>query len=235
MELGIVPIIIIGLILFVIILIISNYPLIRLYGIASINNLPITFIEFIMMRLRNNYNEFEFIVESALFIKKAQIDVNIYELESHSHAGGNAKAVAFAFVFAKKEKIDADLKLICMLDLAGKKLDECLIDCVKPVEFNSDTVTFKSKDGRNYNISIKASFLKDIKKILGGADNQSLVNKIFDFIGNKISNSDSKIDPIALEKEIMDENFSNGFASNIKEIKILAKIQDWIQWILLII
>ena len=217
MELGIAAIVIIGLIFFVVI--ISNFTMIKLYIVAREINLPITFLDIIFMKVRKV--DYQTILEMAIFLKKSQIDVSLSDLEAQYLAGGNIRAVAFALYNAKRGKINTSFKQICAFDLAGRNAEECIKECLVPVDFNSDTVNLESKNGRNYKVSIKATFLKDINKLLGGADNQSLVNKIFDFIGSKIADSDSVIDPKVLEKEILDESFSKGFASNVKKIEII--------------
>ena len=190
---------------------------------ARSNGCPITLIELISMKIRKI--PAEIIVEAAICLKKAQIDVSTSDLEAHYLAGGHVKEVALGLVAAKKVNINTNFKMLTAIDLCGRDVIQMIDDCCKePVAFNSDTVSFTSKDGKEHRVSVNVTLLKNINKIIGGKGDQNLINKIFDFIGAKIAECDSNnrasIEPSVLEKEISDAGFSKEFISDIKSIKI---------------
>ena len=193
------------------------------YILARSCGYPIQIIELLGMKIRKV--DAHTIIKSAVLLKQAGINIDILNLESHWLAGGNVEKVASAMVEAQKSGIDYNFNRFTAIDLAGRDVLQCVKECTEPIDFNSDYVVFQSKDGINYSVSINITIQKDICRIVGGRDEQSLINDIFSYMGEKINNCDSSnknsIEPSTLEKEIMKKNFGSAFA--IKSLKINIK------------
>ncbi len=195
----------------------------KTYLIARSCNYPVQLMELLGMKIRKV--DAQAVIKAAVLLKQAGINIDLPNLEGHWLAGGNVEKVASAMVKAKEVGIDYNFNRFTAIDLAGRDVLQCVKDCMEPIDFNSDYVVFQSKDGINYSVSINITIQKDICRIIGGKDEQTLINDIFSYIGEKINNCDSSnkssIEPYTLEKEIMKKNFGSAFA--IKSLKINIK------------
>ena len=189
------------------------------YFYAKSSGIKIDLKTLFFMRIR--HIEIMPIINSAAIFHKAEINIDISDIEMQYLAGGHVENLAKAFAIAKKANIDTSFKQLAAIDLCGRDVLQSVKECLEPVVFNSDYVSFKSRDGKEYRVSINITLLKNINKIVGGAENQALIDKIFDYIGITISkNTSESLNPRLLEEEILKEDFSKNFSSYIKSIKI---------------
>ena len=161
------------------------------------------------------------ILNAAAIFQKAGIKIDLIDIESQYLAGGHVENLAKAFAVAKKANIHTNFKQLAAIDLCGRDVLQSVKECLEPIVFNSDYVSFKSRDGKEYRVSINLTLQKNINKIIGGADNQALIDKIFDHIGVAISkNTSESLNPRLIEEEILKEDFSKIYSSEIKSLKI---------------
>ena len=191
----------------------------KAYFIGLSAKYPISIFELIGMRIRK-IDPIP-IVNAGVIFRNSGMNIDVREIESHYLGGGHVENVAKAFAELKKVGIDTSFKQLAAIDLCGKDIMQSIEDCIQPVDFNSDYVSYKSLDGKDFRVSINITLQGNINKIIGGALNQALIDKIFDYIGQVISkrNSDT-ISRSLLEEEIMKESFSEGFSSDIKSLRI---------------
>ena len=189
------------------------------YSFAKSSGIQIDMKSLIFMKIR--HIELMPILNSAVIFQKAGIDIDLTNIESQYLAGGHVEDLAKAFAVAKKANIDTSFKQLAAIDLCGRDVLQSVKECLEPVVFNSDYVSFKSRDGKGYRVSINITLQKNINKIIGGAENQALIDKIFDYIGITISkNTSESVNPRLLEEEILKEDFSKIYSSDIKALKI---------------
>ena len=189
------------------------------YFFAKSSGIQIDMKTLVFMKIRRI--ELMPIINAAAIFQKAGINIDLIDIESQYLAGGHVENLAKAFAVAKKANIDTNFKQLAAIDLCGRDVLQSVKECLEPIVFNSDYVSFKSRDGKEYRVSINLTLQKNINKIIGGAENQALIDKIFDYIGVTISkNTSESVNPRLLEEEILKEDFSKNFSSYIKSIKI---------------
>lgn len=217
------PLIILLLLFFVIIIAFFLYfaPL-NLFFKAKSAGLNIEIFDLIGMRIRRS-NPYE-IVNPAILLKKSGIYIDIRDLEGLYLAGGHCLLVAQAMILAKENNIDVSFKNLVAIDLAGRNPVRSLKDCIPEHIINSNTETFKSKEGKEYKVSFTLKAKPNINKMVAGCcgGKEELINSIFDYIEERIANSDSliEINSTNFSKDILKENFSKDCVFDIKEIKI---------------
>ena len=185
------------------------------YFFAKSSGIQIDIKTLVLMRLRSI--ELMPIINAAAIFHKAGLNIDLIEIESQYLAGGHVEKLAKAFAVAKKANIDTSFKQLAAIDLCGRDVLQSVEECLEPVVFNSDYVSFKSRDGKGYRVSINLTLQKNINKIIGGAENQALIDKIFDYIGVTISNNTSEsLNSRLLEEEILKEDFSRNFSQLVR-------------------
>ena len=193
-----------------------------LFFYAKSQGLKIELKDLIAMRFRK-CDPYE-IVNPAILLSKKGININIADLERHYLAGGHCFLIAQALIIAKENKIEVSFNTVTAIDLSGRNPVISVKDCIKEHILNSNTEIFKSKEGKEYKVSFTLKAKININKIIGGCcgDGQDLINSIYDYIEERITNSDyfNDINPDNLSKDILKENFSNRSVFDIKEIKI---------------
>ena len=194
----------------------------KTYFLAKSSGLNVCMTILLGMRIRKV--DPDLIVKTAIILHKAGADVGMADIEAHYLAGGHIEEIAKAFLEAKKSNIDVNFKVLTAIDLCGRNVVQAIKLCSELKNFNSDYVSFKSKDGKQYRVSINITLRFNLHKIIGGKDDQALIDKIFEYIGKRISDSDSEsseaISSNALEKEILQDSFSEGFCCDINSLKI---------------
>jgi uncharacterized protein YqfA (UPF0365 family) len=194
----------------------------KTYFLAKNSGLNVSMAYLAGMRIRKV--DPDLIVKSAIISHKAGADVSLEDIEAHYLGGGHIEEIAKAFLEAKKLNIDVSFKVLSAIDLCGRNVVQAIKQCSELKNFNSDYVSFKSKDGKEYRVSINITLRFNLHKIIGGKDDQALVDKIFEYIGKRISDSDSEsseaISSNALEKEILQDSFSEGFCCDIESLRI---------------
>jgi uncharacterized protein YqfA (UPF0365 family) len=194
----------------------------KTYFLAKNSGLNVSMAYLAGMRIRKV--DPDLIVKSAIISHKAGADVSLEDIEAHYLGGGHVEEIAKAFLEAKKLNIDVSFKVLSAIDLCGRNVVQAIKQCSELKNFNSDYVSFKSKDGKEYRVSINITLRFNLHKIIGGKDDQALVDKIFEYIGKRISDSDSEsseaISSNALEKEILQDSFTEGFCCDIESLRI---------------
>ncbi len=208
--------------LVVIIAIILPFIPLKLFFDAKSAGIKIEITDLISMRIRK-CNPYE-IVNTAILLKKSGIDIDLASLESLYLGGGHCLLVAQAMILAKENNIEVSFKNLVAIDLAGRNPVRCLKDCIPEHILNSNTETFKSKEGKEYNVSFTLKAKLNINKMVGGCcgGEEELLNSIFGYIEERITTSDGLIgiNPTDLSKVILKEDFSKDCVFDIKEIKI---------------
>ena len=104
--------------LFILISLLYYFCPISLLIIAKREGLKLSPTQLISMRIRK-VNPYP-IVEAAINLHKAGIEVDVGLLESHALSGGHLNKVANVLIAAKKENREITFMDVCALDLTGK-------------------------------------------------------------------------------------------------------------------
>lgn len=156
---------------------------------AIISGAPIEASKLIAMKMRKV--DLRLVVVAYITAKRAGLELDITDLETHVLAGGNIDNVVKAMISASKANVPLNLDLAMGLDLAGRNVQEVVKNCVSPKIIESPTITAFAKDG--YKITAKASItiLANIKRVLGGADENTISLRVAEALSSTIGSATS--------------------------------------------
>ena len=118
------------------------------------------------------------IVNIYVFSKQAKYDLTIDEIFTHIEAGGNMESVLKACIVANESQIDLPLKLAQSLDLSGSNVLEVVQSCIVPKQYETNDITAICKDGIEVKIRLKYTLRSNLKRFLGGVDQNTLLSRI---------------------------------------------------------
>ena len=189
---------------------------------AVVSKAPISASKLIAMKMRKV--DLRLVVVAYITAKRAGLDLDITELETHVLAGGNIDNVVKAMISADKANVPLTLNLAMALDLAGRNVQEVIKNCITPKIVDTPMVTAVAKDG--YQIKAKASvtLLANIKRVLGGADENTISLRVAEALSSTIGSATSHSavieNPDVISDVIMKKGLDIETAYEIKSLDI---------------
>jgi len=157
--------------------------------------------------------------------------VHTRSLEAHYLAGGNVPNVIKALIAAQRAKIDLDWQTAQAIDLAGRDLLEAVrtsvypkvIDCPDPKK-NSGTLDAMAGDGIQLKARARVTVRTNIKQLVGGATEETIIARIGQGIVQAIGSTNSyKIvleNPDQISKTVLGQGLEAQTAYEIVSIDI---------------
>ena len=154
---------------------------------ALIAGAPIKMNKLVAMKMRKE--DLSKIVLAYITASRAHLKLTIEDVETHVLAGGNIDNVVRAMISAQNAGISLTLTNAMTLDLAGKNVSQVVQDCITPKIVETPMVTAMAKDG--YQISAKANITlrSNIKRIIGGADENTIINRVAEALSSTIGSA----------------------------------------------
>ena len=156
---------------------------------ALVSNVRMSLIQLIVMRWRKVPPRE--IVDAMITGTKAGLDLNANQLEAHYLAGGRVRKVVNALVSAQKANIPLDFKMATAIDLAGRDVFEAVQMSVNPKVINTPPVTAVAKDGIQLIAKARVTVRANIKQLVGGAGEETVLARVGEGIVSSIGSSDS--------------------------------------------
>ena len=189
---------------------------------AQASGVKIGIIDLIAMRLRKVPPSV--IVNAMITAQKAGIHVEKDFLEAHYLAGGNVIKVVNALVSADKANIDLTFKDATAIDLAGRDVLEAVQLSVNPRVIESPPVTAMAKDGIQLVAKARVTVRANIKQLVGGAGEETILARVGEGIVSSIGSSDThKLvleNPDSISKTVLGKGLDAGTAFEILSIDI---------------
>ena len=218
MEIGIIALIVF-VSLFAIWLIFYFIP-VGLWFSALVSGVRISLLQLILMRWRKVPPST--IVSSMIESTKAGLELNPNELEAHYLAGGNVTNVVHALVSAQKANIMLDFKMATAIDLAGRDVFEQV--AVNPKVINTPPVAAVAKDGIQLIAKARVTVRANIKQLVGGAGEETVLARVGEGIVSSIGSAQShKIvleNPDSISRVVLEKGLDAGTAFEILSIDI---------------
>lgn len=218
MEIGILSLVII-----VIILILFFYfiPL-GLWISALASNVKVSVISLVGMRLRKVPPSI--IVNSLITAHKAGLKIDQDALEAHYLAGGNVVRVINALISADKANIDLGFQSATAIDLAGRDVLEAVHLSVNPRVIESPPVSAIAKDGIQLIAKARVTVRANIKQLVGGAGEETILARVGEGVVSAIGSADSHKsvleNPDTISKTVLAKGLDSGTAFEILSIDI---------------
>lgn len=211
---------IIGAVLFV--LVFLYFIPVGLWISAIASGVPIGIFNLVAMRLRKVPPAV--IVNAMITAYKAGVPVKTDMLEAHYLAGGNVVRVVNALISADKANIGLTFNECTAIDLAGRDVLEAVQLSVNPRVIVSPPVAAVAKDGIQLIATARVTVRTNIKQLVGGAGEDTILARvgegIVSSIGSAASHKQVLENPDSISKVVLDRGLDAGTAFEILSIDI---------------
>ena len=149
------------------------------------------------------------IVNNYIKAKKAGVDITIAQIENHMQAHGNIELVINALIAASSANLqDLDLKTAIAVDLSGRDINDAVKHCIMPQIIQINDITAIAKNGIEVSISVKVTLRVNLKRIIGGALEETIIARISEgimtIVGNATTHNEILERPNLITKTIID-------------------------------
>ena len=193
-----------------------------LWFTALISGAHISLLQMILMRWRKI--PVSAIVSSMIEGTKAGLKLNPNSLEAHFLAGGNFRNVVHALVSAQKAGINLNFEEATAIDLAGRDVFEAVQMSVNPKVINTPPVTAVAKDGIQLIAKARVTVRANIRQLVGGAGEETVLARvgegIVSSIGSSVSHKSVLENPDFISRVVLEKGLDAGTAFEILSIDI---------------
>jgi len=149
------------------------------------------------------------IVNNYIKAKKAGVNITIAQIENHLQAHGNIELVINALIAASSANLkDLDLKTAIAVDLSGRDINEAVKHCIMPQIIQINDITAIAKNGIEVTTSVKITLRVNLKRIIGGALEETIIARISEgimtIIGNAATHNEILERPNLITQKIME-------------------------------
>ncbi len=215
---------IVGIIIIVVFLFLFFYYVpFMLWINAKVVGVSISLLQLFLMRIRKVPPGK--IVNCMIEAHKADIrEVTRDGLEAHYLAGGHIERVVHALVSASKANIDLSFQMATAIDLAGRDVFEAVQMSVNPKVIDTPPVTAVAKDGIQLIAKARVTVRANIKQLVGGAGEETVLARVGEGIVSSIGSSESHKsvleNPDSISKLVLRKGLDAGTAFEILSIDI---------------
>jgi uncharacterized protein YqfA (UPF0365 family) len=190
---------------------------------ARVSGVRISLMQLVLMRIRKV--PVSTIVQAMIEAHKAGLhEVTRDDLEAHYLAGGNVEKVVHALVSASKANIDLGFKMATAIDLAGRDVFQAVQMSVNPKVIDTPPVTAVAKDGIQLIAKARVTVRANIKQLVGGAGEDTVLARVGEGIVSSIGSSESHKqvleNPDSISKLVLRKGLDSGTAFEILSIDI---------------
>ena len=213
--------VIVGLIIFLAVF--FHYVPFMLWLSAKVSGVRISLLQLFLMRIRNVPPST--IVQAMIEAHKAGLEnITRDSLEAHYLAGGNVERVVHALVSASKASIELTFQMATAIDLAGRDVFEAVQMSVNPKVIDTPHVTAVAKDGIQLIAIARVTVRANIKRLVGGAGEDTVLARVGEGIVSSIGSAESHKavleNPDSISKLVLKKGLDAGTAFEILSIDI---------------
>ena len=172
------------------------------------------------------------ILDAKIMLVQARIEgITTRDIEAHFLAGGRVQRVVQALISANRAGIELDFRTASGIDLAGRDVLEAVkasvtpkvIDCPNPASGKTE-IAAVAKDGIQVLAKARVTVRTNIKRLVGGAGEETIIARvgegIVSTIGSKASHKDVLENPDSISKNVLAKGLDAGTAFEIVSIDI---------------
>ena len=190
---------------------------------AVVSGVHISLVQLFLMRIRKVPPTK--IVNCMIEAHKAGLtDVKRDGLEAHYLAGGHIERVVHALVSASKAGIELTFQMATAIDLAGRDVFEAVQMSVNPRVIDTPPVTAVAKDGIQLIAKARVTVRANIKQLVGGAGEDTILARVGEGIVSSIGSAESHKqvleNPDSISKLVLSKGLDDGTAFEILSIDI---------------
>ncbi len=195
---------------------------VALWFSALVSGVRISLIQLVLMRWRKVPPQI--IVNAMIASKKAGIDLKRDDLEAHYLAGGQVKRVVDSLISADKANMGLEFNTATAIDLAGRDVFEAVQMSVNPKVIDTPPVTAVAKDGIQLIAKARVTVRANIRQLVGGAGEETVLARVGEGVVSSIGSSDSHKsvleNPDSISKVVLSKGLDAGTAFEILSIDI---------------
>ena len=217
-----VPLILLGVIIVLLFLFLHFVPIL-LWISAKVSGVHISLVQLVLMRIRHVPPHV--IVRAMIEAHKAGLNnITRDELEAHYLAGGHIERVVHALVSASKANIDLAFQMATAIDLAGRDVFQAVQMSVNPKVIDTPPVVAVAKDGIQLIAKARVTVRANIRQLVGGAGEDTILARVGEGIVSSIGSSDTHKtvleNPDSISKLVLKKGLDSGTAFEILSIDI---------------
>lgn len=164
------------------------------------------------------------IVKALVTATKAGLTIKRDDLEAHYLAGGRVVPVINALISADKANIDLDFRTATAIDLAGRDVFEAVQLSVNPKVIHTPPIAAVAKDGIQLIAKARVTVRANIRRLVGGAGEETIIARIGEgvvsSIGSSLSHKAVLENPDVISKTVLAKGLDAGTAFEILSIDI---------------
>ena len=212
----------IGIIVVLFFLFLYYVPIILWFS-ALVTGVRTSLLQLVLMRVRKVPPTV--IVRALIAARKAGLDsIKLDLLEAHYLAGGHVERVVHALISASKANIDLSFQMATAIDLAGRDVFEAVQMSVNPKVIDTPPVAAVAKDGIQLIAKARVTVRANIKQLVGGAGEETVLARvgegIVSSIGSAASHKAVLENPDSISKVVLGKGLDAGTAFEILSIDI---------------
>lgn len=190
---------------------------------ARVSGVNISLLQLFLMRIRKV--PANVITQALIEAHKAGLsEITRDDLEAHYLAGGNVVKVVHALVSSAKANIDLGFKMATAIDLAGRDVFQAVQMSVNPKVIDTPPVTAVAKDGIQLIAKARVTVRANIRQLVGGAGEDTVLARVGEGIVSSIGSSESHKEvlenPDSISKVVLRKGLDSGTAFEILSIDI---------------
>jgi uncharacterized protein YqfA (UPF0365 family) len=193
-----------------------------LWFTALVSGVRISLLQLILMRWRKVPPSV--IVNSMIAATKAGILLERDDMEAHYLAGGRVQEVVNALISADKANMELNFQTATAIDLAGRDVFEAVRMSVNPKVIDTKKVAAVAKDGIQLIALARVTVRANIKQLVGGAGEETILARVGEGIVSSIGSADSHKqvleNPDSISKVVLKKGLDSGTAFEILSIDI---------------
>ena len=215
-------IIILCVIIFIALIIFLYLVPVGLWFQALVSGVHTSLIQLMFMRFRKVPPSI--IVNNMINATKAGLKLSQNELEAHYLAGGNVTNVVQALISSSKANMNLDFRTATAIDLAGRDVLKAVQTSVNPKVIDTPPVAAVAKDGIQLIAKARVTVRTNIKQLVGGASEETILARvgegIVSSIGSALSHKQVLENPDSISKLVLTKGLDSGTAFEILSIDI---------------
>lgn len=190
---------------------------------AIASGVKISLLQLLLMRVRKVPPQI--IVRAMTEAHKAGLrNITRDDLEAHYLAGGHVERVVHAIVSASKANIELGFNMATAIDLAGRDVFEAVQMSVNPKVIDTPPVIAVAKDGIQLIAKARVTVRANIRQLVGGAGEDTILARVGEGIVSSIGSSESHKtvleNPDSISKLVLKKGLDSGTAFEILSIDI---------------
>jgi len=158
---------------------------------------------------------------------QAGVPLDVRQLEAHFLAGGNVFTLVRALIAADRANLGLDFRAAAAIDLAGRNMLDAVQTCVNPKVIDCPAegkVAAMAKDGIQVLAKARVTVRTNLKRLVGGATEETIIARvgegIVSTIGSSLSHKDVLENPDRISKGVLAKGLDAGTAFEILSIDI---------------